>query len=166
MSHPAPHGPEAGSETPKKVKNQYAIAAAIIIAFIVFVIIPIFHSKLKNSNNEVKNENSTPTTAVRAVVTTSATASKTGSYVDTIGVDYGGNYGEEVPLPSGFTFGFIKATQPYNAINRNDEKVSGKIGEDAAQDFPTLDGEVNRHLRFRSQNGKSGHLTILLICKN
>lgn len=73
-------------------------------------------------------------------------------------VNFSGEYGEIVYLPSGSMAAFLDATEPYCSINRDNHEECGEKGQDISTKMG--DTDANTELRFKSSNGKHGTLKI------
>jgi len=80
------------------------------------------------------------------------------TYVD---VYFTGEYGQTIHLPRGTNFGFRDADQPYCVMDGNGNEYKADKGGDASNDITPYE-EGNLKLKFKSQNGQSGHLRIKL----
>lgn len=78
-------------------------------------------------------------------------------------VYFGPVYNEPTNIPSGYTYIFEDADQPYCYKNKAEQENCAEAGEDATGEFG--DGPANKKLWFKSQNGKDGSLKIVLTQK-
>lgn len=76
-------------------------------------------------------------------------------------VNYGPNFGRTEILPPGYDYYFAEATEPYCYTNAVDSLACAGAGQDATGKFGNSPN--NKALRFKSSNGKNGHLTIKFI---
>lgn len=73
-------------------------------------------------------------------------------------VNFSGEYGEIVYLPSGSMASFLDATESYCVINKAGHSECGERGQDISTQMG--DTYANTELRFKSQNRKIGSLRI------
>lgn len=146
MSAHGNHG-EHGHNDHDNHKNGTAMSGFLIMAVGMFLAILFFKFLFfSEKDTETKKEE---------IVGTHITKS--------IYVKYGPEFKDITYLPSGFDYYFEGATEPYCYINKNGCGNCGEKNEDATGNCG--DGPQNKALRFKSQNGKSGHLKIILIKK-
>lgn len=74
-------------------------------------------------------------------------------------VFFTGSYNEVTYLYSGKNISFEDASEPYCIKNNANEEVCGEKGEDVGPKMPN--SHDNMTLRFKSQNGKNGQITIV-----
>ena len=122
------------------------IGAVMVFFFIILVKFFFFTGNDKQENNALKEQQKEQ--------------QANQSLVERINVHYGSSYGQIYYLPSGYDFNLRGATEPYCYTNGNHEEAYGEIGEDASGTFGN--NPANKKLRFKSQNGRTGELIIVL----
>jgi hypothetical protein len=143
---------------PVKSSRLVQVLTFTFIGIVLFLALAIawakHSSKKKNSDNSsVSNTNTTDDFAK-----TTAATPKAWVLDHKIEVDFTSDFSNIVPIESGMFLSFSGATVPYEVINSKGEKGIGQKDEDASPQIPN--SQANMHLKFRSTNGKNGHLTI------
>jgi hypothetical protein len=121
----------------------------ILIGLCVFVLLfgIIMINKPNKDNNHKKTINKTETKKATWVVEERKT------------VYFTGEYNEVTYLPAGRGLSFENSSEPYCIKNKHDE-VCGEKGEDVGPKIPN--SNANTELRFKSSNGNSGHIVIVV----
>lgn len=111
----------------------------------------------------VSNDNTNKGEIKKTEQSTGSTSDKNLVWVfdHSIDVDFGSEFGDIVYSESGLGMSFSQASEPYDVINSNGEKGHGEKGEDASPQLPP--SGANTRLKFKSSNGKTGHLKIMLF---
>ena len=132
-----------------KTKIGYFLMVSFLVGFFFLLKTSYFSSSHNSSSSKSDYKvESTPTPVTKY------------SIVKTIEVDFSGDFAETTYLPSGFGLSFSDASQPYCVKNKDNVVACGKIGEDVSPKLSV--GHANMELKFKSDNGLNGHVSILL----
>lgn len=148
------HGGDAhGHGDTKKSGAGIGWLALVPIALIAIVIFKFLF--FQGGSNESQNN----TTENR----TEESRSKSPAYSNIINVSYGSEYGKTIHLPAGCRAFFAEATTAYCCTNTSGTQACGDEGEDVS----TIMGDSNSNmkLRFKSKNGGTGSLKIVITSK-
>jgi hypothetical protein len=151
-AHVAHSTPTNGTST-KKSTIGIVLALLGIIIFLALAKF-FFFSSNKNDGKIQKTE------VIAGNSSQNSNSTSVAVYSNVIEVDFGPNYDAVTKIPRGCNITFAEATEPYTVINRDGKDASGGINEDASGDLPG--GSANTELRFKSQNGGSGHIKIIV----
>ncbi len=145
-------------KTPGVRKNSRAIQAIVLGFFTIIILLAIIIAWTKykdgNKNSKAIDKNSDKQATGNNKVSSNWTLYKT------IEVDYSGEYDEKIFTESGMGLSFSGATEPYEVKNSEGQTANGDKGEDASTQLPG--SHANMELRFKSKNGNSGHIKVLV----
>ena len=142
------------SPNDKSEGSVFKWAFLIIASILLIVAVVMIYNHLtsgsdstKHNGNVSQNQNSTQQQPKQTPI-----------IVNHVEVDYTGEYDKIIEFPEGRGLSFENSTQPYGAINADNEEHFGNRDEDISSKFPGC--KANSRMRFRSSNGKPGHITI------
>jgi uncharacterized protein YxeA len=164
MSHSENHGaPTSSHETKASTPNvkQSKIAKYITGAIVVIVVL----IALLIIRNKQRTQQAAIISIPQSTEKTSQNTENKGKDVKWIfdhseKINFTGEYSEKHYFSSGMGMSFSGPTESYCVKNKDDKEVCGEAGEDVSTKLPG--SNANTELRFKSQNGKNGEVTVNL----
>lgn len=149
------HGADASGHGDTKKSGAgmgwLALIPVVLVAIVIFKFL-FFQGGSSESQNDAKQDG------------TEESHSKSPAYSNIITVSYGPEYGKTYHVPAGCKGFFAEATTAYCCINADGTEGCGDEGEDIL--FKKLkDTNSNTSLRFKSKNGGTGSLKIVITSK-
>lgn len=163
MSHETNHGAHAPSHetkasTPNVKQSKIAkyILGAIVVIVVLIALLIIRHKQRTQQTMAVTTqpiEKTSPNTEKKS-------SDSKWVFDHSEKINFTGEYSEKHYFSSGMGMSFSGSTESYCVKNKDDKEVCGEAGEDVSTKLPG--SNANTELRFKSQNGKEGEITVNL----